>query len=121
MENILQAPARGGSDFFKYKKTHSIVLIMMAVCNAEYEFLLVDVGDAGRQSDGSVYTNSNLGYAIDNNLLNTPNPDKIGNSNEIFPYVFLAEDAFGLKTYPMKPYPGQNIPEDQRIFNYRLS
>ena len=116
---VIQAPARGGSDFFNYKKTHSIVL--MAVCNADYEFLLVDVGDAGRQSDGSVYTNSHLGYAIDNNLLNTPNPDKIGNSNEIFPYVFLADDAFGLKTYLMKPYPGQNIPEDQRIFNYRLS
>jgi hypothetical protein len=71
----------------------------MAICNADYEFLLVDVGDAGRQSDGGVYTNSHLGYAIDNNLLNIPNSEKIGNSDEIFPYVFLADDAFGLKTY----------------------
>jgi hypothetical protein len=43
----MQAPARGGSDFFNYKKTHCVVL--MAVCNADYEFLLVDVGDAGWQ------------------------------------------------------------------------
>ena len=85
-------------------------IVLMAVFNAEYEFLLVDVGDAGRQSDGSVYTNSHLGYAIDNNLLNIPNQEKIGNSDEIFPYVFLADDAFGLKTYLMKPYCGQNIP-----------
>ena len=39
-------------------------------------------------SDISVYTSSHLSYAIDNNLLNTPNPDKTGNSNEIFSYVF---------------------------------
>ena len=116
---FIQAPACGGSEYFNYKRTHSIVL--MAVYNADYEFLLVDVGDAGRQSDGSVYTNSHLGYAIDNNLLNIPNPEKIENSDEVFPYVFLADYALGLKTYLMKPYPGQNIPEDQRIFNYRLS
>ena len=91
----------------------------MAVCNGDYEFLLVDGGDAGRQSDGSVYTNTHLGYAIDNNLLNIPHPDKIGTSNEIFPYVFLADDAFGLKTYLMKPYPGQNIP-CRRPKNFQL-
>ena len=116
---VIQAPARGGSDFFNYKKTHSIVLL--AVCNADYQFLLVDVGDAGRQSDGSVYNNSHLGYAIDNNILNLPNPTKIGNFDGTFPYVFLADDAFGLKTYLMKPYPGQYLTEDKRIFNYRLS
>ena len=49
----MQAPARSGSDYFNYKKTHSLVLL--AVCNADYEFSLVDIGDAGRQSDGSVY------------------------------------------------------------------
>ena len=43
----------------------------MAVCNANYEFTLVDIGDSGRQSDGSVYANSHLGYAIESNYLNT--------------------------------------------------
>ena len=98
----MQCPARGGSDYFNYKKKHSIVLL--AVCDGQYKFLLVDIGDAGRQSYGSVYANSHLGYAIDNGLPNFPAPNRIGNSNEAFPYVFLADDAFGLKTYMMQPY-----------------
>lgn len=117
---VIQAPACAGSGFYNYKKTHSIVL--MAVCNAHYQFILVDIGDTGRQSDGSVYNNSNLGYAIDNNLLNLPMAKKItNNSARDLPYVFLGDDAFGLKTYMMKPYPGASSDISQRVFNYRLS
>ena len=116
---VMQAPARSGSSFFNYKKTHSIVLL--AVCNAKYEFILVDVGDTGRQSDGSVYSNSPLGYAIENKLLNFPMPESLGHLNKTFPYVFLGDDAFGLKIHIMKPYPNQNLPLDERVFNYRLS
>ena len=61
------APAGQASSFFNYKKTHSIVLL--EVCDANYKFILVDIGDSGRQSDGSVYANSNLGFAIERKLL----------------------------------------------------
>ena len=37
------------------------------------------------------------------------------------PYVLVADDAFGLKTHMMKPYPTQNLSLHQRVFNYRLS
>lgn len=59
---VIQAPARSGSIFFSYKKTHRIVLL--AVCDSQYKFILVDIGDTGRQADGSVYTNSYLGRAM---------------------------------------------------------
>ena len=72
---LIQAPARSGSNFFNYKKCFSIVLL--AVCNANYEFTLVDIGEAGRQSDGGVYSSSNLGQAIDQNILTFPEPATI--------------------------------------------
>ena len=70
---LIQAPARSGSTSFNYKKTFSIVLL--AVCNARYEFSLVDIGSEGRQSDGGIFNNSTIGTAIDNNLPNFPQPE----------------------------------------------
>ena len=117
---VMQAPARPGSAFFNNKKTHSIVLL--AVCNAQYQFTLVDIGDTGRQADGSVYSNSNFGRAIENGLLNFPSAESLHNHpGKKFPHVFLADDAFGLKPNLMKPYPDQHLPLDERIFNYQLS
>ena len=77
------APAGQASSLFNYKKTHSIVLL--GVCDANYKFTLVDIGDSGRQSDGSVYANSNLGYAIENKLLNVPPDAKVTGSTKVLP------------------------------------
>lgn len=33
----------------------------------------------------------------------------------------MGDDIFGLKTWMQRPFPGRNILENQRIFNYRLS
>ena len=58
----------------------------------------MELSACGRQADGSVYANSYLGRAIENKLLNVPEPDCIQNNpNMTMPYVFLADDAFGLK------------------------
>ena len=117
---IMQAPARSGSDYYNYKKSHSIVL--MAVCNARYEFTMVDIGDAGRQSDGGVYKASKLGYAIDHDIINRPPPSNTMSSNAAYyPYVFVADDAFQMKPYMLKPYAQVNMTTEKKIFNYRLS
>ena len=106
---VMQALYNSGSAYFNYKKTHSIVLL--AVCYTKYEFTMVDIGDSGRQSDGSVYNNSHLGFAIENNTLNLPDPDVVGSNPENkLPYVFVADGAFRLKCHMMKPYPDHNIP-----------
>ena len=35
--------------------------------------------------------------------------------------LLVGDEAFPLQSWLLRPYPGQGIPEKQRIFNYRLS
>ena len=101
------------------KKTFRIVL--MAVCDAKYKFTQVDITDTGRQSVDSLYVNSYLRYAIENGLLNIPQPSKLPQSERILPSVFIGDDACDLRNHLMKPYPFQNLSLTEKVFNYRSS
>ncbi|XP_065664391.1 uncharacterized protein LOC136086052 [Hydra vulgaris] len=96
--------------------------VAQSKCNAKYEFTLVDIGGSGRQSDGGIYNNNKVGSTIVNNLLNFPNPSCISGYSKsiIFPYTFLADEAFALKPHMMRPYP-RSTNLDKTVFNYRLS
>ena len=66
----LQAPLNFGSQFFNYKKQFSIVL--MAIADASYKFTYIDVGTAGRCSDGGTFEHCTFNRAAQRNLLNLP-------------------------------------------------
>ena len=94
----------------------------MALVDAEYRFLYVEVGCNGRISDGGVFTSSLLYRALENNFLNIPNKTALPGRNMPVPYTILADDAFPLKEYLMKPYSRNDLFDiSKRIFNYRLS
>ena len=51
---------------------------------------------------------------------------KINREKESLTYVTtqfptVGDDAFALKSWMQRPYPGQNVTEEKRIFNYSLS
>ena len=138
---VVQAPMNAGSSFYNYKGTHSIVLL--AVCDAHYRlgmklpsmsryiykyffhpcrFIIVDVGDAGRHSDGGVFSNSAFGKAFESGTLSIPSPRSLtGTTQPALPFAFVGDEAFPLKKNLLRPYPGRNLSEPQAVYNYRLS
>ena len=116
---VMQAPARAGSYFYNHKKTHSIVL--MAAVNSNYEFISVDIGDSGRQSDGGVFAASVLGHALEEKVLNIPQPIPLRGTSKTFPFVFVGDEAFPLKEYLIKPYARSSIDPKEQVANYRIS
>lgn len=115
----IRAPSKSGSDFYNYKGYFSIVLL--AVVDARYKFIAVDVGAKGSQSDGGILRNSVFGKKLATDSLKIPNNEKFGPMGEELPYFIIEDEAFPLKTNIMRPYPGKNTDTEQRIFNYRLS
>lgn len=118
---VIEAPPNSGSLYFNYKKTFSIVLL--ALVDAQYKFLAVDIGAYGKNSDGGILSNSNLGKALERNKLNIPNDQYLPDANEKLPLVIIGDEAFPLKKYLLRPYPGPQMYEDQKKknFNDRLS
>jgi hypothetical protein len=69
----IEAPANSGSIYFNYKKTFSVVLL--ALGDANYNFIMIDVGSFGRSSDGGIFSHSAFGKRMENGSLNIP-PDR---------------------------------------------
>ncbi|XP_050308498.1 uncharacterized protein LOC126744939 [Anthonomus grandis grandis] len=116
---VIQAPKNSGSLYWNYKKTYSIVLL--ALVDPCYNFIAVDLGAYGKNSDGGILANSNLGKSLENNKLNVPKIKALPNTNIELPMVIVGDEAFPLKRYLMRPYPGRGLTNDKAIFNYRLS
>lgn len=115
----IQCPSNAGSVFFNHKGFHSIVL--MAVCNANYDFLIVDIGGFGGNSDGGIFSTSEFGKKFLRNEVDLPRPSNLPNSDIEFPYYIVGDAAFPLKSNLMRPYPGMNLPPKRENFNTRLS
>jgi hypothetical protein len=66
---------------------------------------------------------STLGEMSENEELHIPFPTSLplDDSGEIFPYYFLADEAFPLKINLMRTYHRKMMTNKRRIFNYRLS
>jgi Plant transposon protein. len=108
------------SEFYNYKGTFSVVLL--ALVDANYRFIYVDIGCQGRISDGGVFNNSSLYSKLQSDELDFPTDRKLCSTDEPLPYVFIGDSAFALSRRMMKPYPGTHEKgSPQRVFGYRLS
>lgn len=115
----IRPPPNSGSYYFNYKNRFSIVLL--AIVDADYRFLYVDIGSNSRISEGGVLRNSKFFHALENNALDIPKADFLPGTEQLFPYVLVADEAFLLREDLLKPYSQRGLTPERRIYNYRLS
>ena len=121
----MECPKNTGSLYHNYKGFFSQVLL--AVCDAKYKFISINVRQYGSTSDSAVLKNLELGRRLESYLLNISSED-IADKNYfkdgepfILPYYMVGHEIFQLKEYFMRPYPGTRsgkLPFDQAVFNY---
>ncbi|KAL3209191.1 hypothetical protein MRX96_009379 [Rhipicephalus microplus] len=99
--------------------TYSIVLLAVVDCN--YKFVMVDVGAYGKQSDGGVLEQSKFGKRLQQGKLPLPKDLHLPNTSLPAPFVFVGDEAFQLRTDFLSPYPGSVLNPSERVLNYRLS
>ena len=94
----------------------SNTVFLLALVDVRYKFTVVDIGSYGRSRDGGIFAHSKLWKYLETHL-------GIPGISCLAPHVIVGDEAFSLKTYLMRPYPGPQSKEnnEKSIFNYRLS
>ena len=116
---VIKLPIRSGGEFFNYKHTFSIVL--MALVDADYKFLYMNVGCNGRVSDGGVFDGCTLQQALERKSSMFPDPAPCPGDERPLSYYICADDAFPLQENIMKPYSYKDMMVERRVYNYRIS
>lgn len=109
---VMPAPPNSGSHY---------IIVFLGVVDANYKFTYIDVGCNGKMPDGGVFQNCSLSDGLEGVSLHLPESAPLPNRDMAVPYCFVADDAFAMKSYLLKPYPLRDQPAPNRIFNYRLS
>ena len=87
---VIEAPARSGTLYHNYKGTFSIVLL--AACDAKYNFTLVDVGQYRSNNDSGVLAQMKISSAFKNSTLNLPESKVLPGTNLDEILYFLVGD-----------------------------
>ncbi|XP_041351114.1 putative nuclease HARBI1 [Gigantopelta aegis] len=93
----------------------------MALVDADYKFRWIQVSDVGSSSDGQIWNHCELRQAIEDGVIGIPDADPLPHDDVDTPFYIIADDAFAMRTWMMKPFGRRGLDHDELVFNYRLS
>lgn len=72
--------------------------MLLAVVDANYNFIYANVGCQGKISDGGVFNSTFFKKCLDDNIIHLPPPRPLPQLSLPVPYVFVGDEAFQLTT-----------------------
>ena len=115
----IKKPMKSGSEYFNYKGYFSLVLV--ALVDADYKSLWVNMGASGSSSDAQIFNRSKLKRRIENGTLGLPPPEPLGPGGPDQHYFLLGDNVFILMPWLVKPYSRRQLTREESIVNYRIS
>ena len=98
----IKKPKKSDSEYVNYKGYFSLVL--MALVNAEYKFLWVNIWASGSSSDAQIFNRSKMKRGIENGTLGLPPPELLEPGGPDLHYFLQGDNAFALIPWLVKPY-----------------
>ena len=99
-------------------------MVLLAVVDAQYLYICIDVRAVGAESDGGVWVWTHLNTLFETQKANLPPPEILPQQSAEaakVPYFFVGDDAFPLRPRIMKPFQLRGLTKEERVYNYRLS
>ncbi len=116
----VKCPAGGKiacKEYHNFKNFYSIVL--MGLVDSHYRFVWASCGYPGNSHDAIIFESTELCSKIKEGNCIPEIKNNIGGVN-VLPLI-IADSAFSLSKWMMKPYGDAVLSEKQKYFNYRLS
>jgi len=86
---------------------------LIAICDARYCFIIVDIGNFGRDNDAQIFHSSEMGKAFISGNIIVPFQTEV--EGFTLPYVLVSDEIFGLKTWLMKHYSGKILIKNKKF------
>ncbi|XP_066969032.1 uncharacterized protein [Macrobrachium rosenbergii] len=114
-------PTLSGSSYHN-DKYRFFSIVLLALVNSKYEFLMADAGIKGRVSDEDVFDENAFGKLVEERSLRLPEPQCSTYTDRKLPFVFVAGEPFTMTENVLKAYARSELDaKKKRIFNRRLS
>ncbi|XP_050516479.1 uncharacterized protein LOC126891345 [Diabrotica virgifera virgifera] len=103
------------------EKLQEIDIVLLGVCDADYNFTFVDIGAYGSIGDGGVFAQSVFGRNLTNGSIPLPSSKELPGTTIKLNHFFVGDAAFPLRENLMRPYAGRKLNVVKSVFNYRLA